>query len=369
MIRSALVLIFSSLIAFSNDMESYLSLSGNNRSEIQKALDQVHKDNRKGLKWLISNMPLKDLQTLTSDFLLDNTNLAYQSWIDSPWHQKIPESIFFDNILPYANLNERREKWREDFRILFLPLIEGVNTPSEAAVILNKNIFSKLNVIYSTKRPKADQSPGESIKAGMASCTGLSILLIDACRSVGIPARFVGTSMWYNNSGNHSWVEIWDNGWHFTGAAEPVDNLLNVGWFTNNASKAIAGDQKYGIFAVTWNKTNHFFPMDWLPDIKTYNGIDITQKYNLFYNESNLDLIPIAFRVFDKYGQRKEEEIRVLGPNNYCFIGKSKGETNDLNDHFIIMLPRGKVFTANFKEESKQFEVLNETIIDFKLDH
>ena len=51
------------------------------------------------------------------------------------------------------------------------------------------SIFEKLDVVYSTKRPKADQSPGESIKAGLASCTGLSILLISACRSVGIPAR------------------------------------------------------------------------------------------------------------------------------------------------------------------------------------
>ena len=134
---------------------------------------------------------------------------------------------------------------------------------------MNKQIFSHLGVIYSTKRPKADQSPNESIQAGMASCTGLSILLISVCRSLGIPARFVGTPSWYNNSGNHSWVEIWDNGWHFTGAAEPVEDLLNAGWFDNYASKAVQGHQKYGIFAVTWNPSDHYFPMDWLPGVKT----------------------------------------------------------------------------------------------------
>ena len=47
-------------------------------------------------------------------------------------------------------------------------------------------------------------------------------MVIDACRAVGVPARFVGTPLWADKSGNHSWVEVWDKGWHFTGAAEPA---------------------------------------------------------------------------------------------------------------------------------------------------
>ncbi|MEE9394119.1 MAG: hypothetical protein V3W41_16595 [Planctomycetota bacterium] len=39
--------------------------------------------------------------------------------------------------------------------------------------------------------------------AGTASCIGLSIMLIDAC-AVGVPARFVGTPLWSDGSGNHS---------------------------------------------------------------------------------------------------------------------------------------------------------------------
>jgi transglutaminase-like putative cysteine protease len=44
---------------------------------------------------------------------------------------------------------------------------------------------------------------------------------VDACRSVGIPARVAGTPMWTNMRGNHTWVEVWDRDWHFIGAAEP----------------------------------------------------------------------------------------------------------------------------------------------------
>ena len=43
--------------------------------------------------------------------------------------------------------------------------IENANSAYEAAAILNNQIFKILGVEYSTKRPKADQSPYESIDA------------------------------------------------------------------------------------------------------------------------------------------------------------------------------------------------------------
>ena len=48
----------------------------------------------------------------------------------------------------------------KEFRKMFLPLISDAKSLSEAAAILNNSIYEKLNVVYSTKRPKADQSPG-----------------------------------------------------------------------------------------------------------------------------------------------------------------------------------------------------------------
>ena len=354
---------------YGNNIENYLNLAGDNQYQLIKALNQISADKRKGLSWLIKRMPLDDLKTLSSEYLLINTSIAYEAWINSPWFRDIPENIFLDNILPYANLNERRDNRREEFRKMFLPLISDAKSLSEAAAILNNSIFEKLDVVYSTKRPKADQSPGESITAGMASCTGLSILLISACRSVGIPARFVGTSNWYDNSGNHSWVEIWDDGWHFTGAAEPTELRLNDGWFIEKASKAQKGSLEYGIFSVTWNKVfdNHF-PMDWLPGVESYRSYDVSDYYNQVLSDSDSSLVPISFRVFDSKGQRKSKEITISGPDNFFFTGLSKNEENDTNDHLIVRLPRGKMFKAVVDSEERQFTVIDESLIDFKVD-
>ena len=88
------------------------------------------------------------------------------------------------------------------------------------------------------------------METGLASCTGLSILLVDACRALGIPARIVGCPLWVNKRGNHTWVEVWDEGvWKFTGAAEYDSKGLNRGWFAGTASTCDSTKPVHCIYA------------------------------------------------------------------------------------------------------------------------
>ena len=213
------------------EVEDALARADKNRAELEKALNTTPAEQRVGMAFLIANMPQRDLRLLKADFLLENVALAYQARQLVPWGKSIPEAIFLDNVLAYANVDESRDPWRKEFFDMCLPLIKDCKTPSEAAELLNRTMFAKLKVIYSTQRKKASQSPRESMESGKASCTGLSIILSDACRSVGVPARLVGTPLWADKSGNHTWVEIWDERWRFTGACEPDPNGLDRGWF------------------------------------------------------------------------------------------------------------------------------------------
>ena len=193
-------LVTSSSLALAADnpaaITSALQRAGSNRAQIQAALARSPADQREGMQFLVTHMPDQDLKTLTAEFLLENVQLAYQAREESAWKAKIPHDIFLNNVLPYATINEKRERWRKEFHNRFRPLIKDVSSPGQAAAKLNQNIFKMTNVKYSTKRAKADQSPSESMESGLASCTGLSVMLVDACRSVGIPARFVGTPLW-----------------------------------------------------------------------------------------------------------------------------------------------------------------------------
>ncbi|MGH7168737.1 MAG: transglutaminase domain-containing protein, partial [Gemmataceae bacterium] len=108
---------------------------------------------------------------------------------------------------------------------------------------------------------------------------GLSILLSDACRSVGVPARLVGTPLWANKSGNHSWVEIWSDGWHFAGAAEPDANGLDRAWFTGIARQAKKDSPQHAIYAVSFRRTNVVFPLVWAPERKDVFADNVTDRY------------------------------------------------------------------------------------------
>src|SRR4051812_36939599 len=174
-----------------------LSLAEDNRQQWLDAVVRTRPEHREAVAFLLVNMPDRDLPTLKADFLLRNVEAAYEAKAKAPWAESVPQEVFFDAVLPYANLNERRDDWRADFNKRFFPLVKDCKTPGDAAQVLNREVFKAVDVKYhASKRPKPDQSPYESMDAHFASCSGLSILLADACRAVGVPARVAGTPLW-----------------------------------------------------------------------------------------------------------------------------------------------------------------------------
>ncbi|MBI1337297.1 MAG: hypothetical protein GC164_10090 [Phycisphaera sp.] len=260
-------------------LDAQLALAGDNAAQLRRALADVPDNQREGLRFLIAYMPERDLKSLSAKYLLDNVRLAYLARNQSPWAKRIPDDLFLNDVLPYAVINEQRDEWRAGFYTRFHPLVADAKSPGEAATILNRKIFDELNVHFSRKRPKADQSPMETIQAGMASCTGLSILLIDACRAVGVPARLVGTPLWVDKSGNHSWVEVWDGDWHFTGADEAKGNELDRGWFARKATTALRDEPMHAIYATSFKPTGVHFPLVWDLSIDDVHAVNVTDRY------------------------------------------------------------------------------------------
>lgn len=260
-------------------IEAAVGRAGDNADQVRKALGDVPAEEAAGMRYLVAYMPDRDLRSLSGEYLLTNVRLAYQARREAAWGKRIPDAIFFNDVLPYAVINERRDDWRADFYKRLKPLVADARSPGEAAVILNQKVFELVGVKFSRKRPKADQSPLESIDAGMASCTGLSVLLIDACRAVGVPARLAGIPLWPDRSGNHSWVEVWDGKWHFTGAAEPSGDQLNRGWFAGRARTAQADQPLHAIYATSFKPTGTTFPMVWARNSRDVHAVNVTSRY------------------------------------------------------------------------------------------
>jgi hypothetical protein len=308
-------------------------------SELQRAVELAPAEQKVALKKLIAGMPERDQQTLKADYLLRNTALAFEAKAKAPWGAQIPDEIFVNYLLPYSAIGEEVDDWRADFRARFLPVIDGLQKPGEAAHKINTVLWKMLDVVYSPKREKPDQSPYHSMRIKMASCTGLSILLIDACRSVGIPARFVGC-LWAHKPGNHSWVEVWQEGaWYHLGAFDGAG--LNDVWFNNDVVFNRTNDPQYAIFAYAWLPAESSAMRSMTSGRNTPRPvIDVTQRYLDLFKKNRDCRINVVVR--DASGKRIVRNV-CLVQGDKRVSGKTYDDTRDLNSHFTFVAPEGTV--------------------------
>ncbi|MGB0744311.1 MAG: transglutaminase-like domain-containing protein [Opitutales bacterium] len=296
-------------------------------------------------KFLVAHMPEQDREKLEVSFLVEHLDYAARAREAFPWAKAVPEAIYFNDVLPYAVFDEPRDPWRAELYPIAARLVRGAKTASEAAQILNRDFFNTIETHYSRERQRANQSPKESMEQGKASCTGLSILLVAACRSVGIPARAVGTPMWWNNSGNHTWVEIWDGEWYFTGADEYNPKGLNHAWFVKNAARADLNDPHKAIYATSWKRSGLHFPMVWSPESTTVAAIHVTERYASQAGENGQG---IGIRLLDgsQRVQAKGWLTKVSGFPIQEFMTKA-GRT-DYNDARRVELMEGEHYRWKF---------------------
>ena len=248
------------------------------RDPYQVALDQADEPARSDLSYLMNHMSRNELDRLGPERALHHAAVMRQAWQDAPWADEVDESLWRAAILPPTHVSEACEDWCDTINLR----LDGVGTTSitvrETVRQLNAAIGDTLGVHYhATKRRAPDQGPLETLESGWSSCTGLSILLADSCRIRGIPARLVGTPLWIDDSGNHTWVEVWaDGGWHFLEAADP--SSWDTAWFAAKAAKADPADPMHRIYAVMPDGP-HVFPMAWDLDRTDIRGEDVTARY------------------------------------------------------------------------------------------
>ncbi len=356
-------------------VDEALAKAGENRDELVTALEKVPAEQRDGLQFLIQHMPSRDLETLGSEFLLEDIAYAYQVRQETTWGAQLPMDIFLNDVVPYANLNEQRDRWRKDFYEKFMPVVKDCSSAADAAQRLNERIYEMLGVRYSTKRNRADQGPQESIRTGLASCTGLSILLSDACRAVGVPARVVGIPSWVNKRGNHTWVEVWDGQWYFTGAAEPSSQGLNHTWFQHDASLALADNPRHAIYATSFRPTGLIFPMVWARDDDGIPAVNVTARYANNDNGKRTPSTRLLVRVFAADGQtRTSARVEVeAGADSQKFNGTSRDESFDTNDILAFELPRQHKFKVTVLEagdvQMREIDTADheQLLVDFQL--
>ena len=334
---------------------------------LRQLLRETHRDYRDEMEFLIINMPSADRDTMPITLLQENVEYAHLVRNKYAWAKALPEELYLTDVLPYHVVDEVRDSWRKELFEMFSVIVDTCTTMEQAINAVNANIPQVTGVEYNTLREKTNQSPRESMRQGMASCTGLSILLVDALRSVGIPARFAGTASWHDNRGNHSWTEVWlDGQWRVTEYYIPsqLDHL----WFMDDAAKANANDRNYAIYATRFGKAEDWFPMVWcgndstlveeLP--QTIGAENVTQHYiNLAHQQRTSRIVSgthTELRIvgYIRKGSTTQSADRIaMGVDVFYGTeqmggGLTASPLHDMNDNFTLLLPKNAEYELRY---------------------
>ena len=355
---------------FSTPQDAVLNdaIKSSARPEALKALfADTDKKYYKELAFLITHMDAADRDTMSLSLLKENVCYAHQARHQFAWAKALPEEVYLTDVLPYHVVDEVRDAWRKELYELCAPLADTCQTMEEAIRAINGRIPELTGVHYNTLREKTNQSPRESMRQGMASCTGLSILLVDALRSVGIPARFVGTASWHDNRGNHSWTEVWlDGQWRVTEYYFPSE--LDHLWFMDDASKANPADRRYAIYATRFGKADDWFPMVWcgedstdIADLPKHIGAEnVTQHYiDLAHKQQSQRLESgthtyLRIAGYAQQGATTQSSDRVaMGVDIFWGTeqmggGLTAGPLRDMNDFFTLLLPKNTTYELRY---------------------
>lgn len=359
------------------ELDAAIAESGRSE-EVLELLSTTPEEAQPEMAYLIANMYREDLRTMDLALLSENVEYAELVREKYTWAKALPEEVYLQDVLPYHVVDEVRDEWRKELYEMFSPAVDTCETMYDAICAVNANIPRLTGVDYNTKREKTNQSPRESMRQGMASCTGLAILLVDAYRAVGIPARFAGTASWHDNRGNHSWTEVWlDGEWRVTEYYFPsqLDHL----WFMPDASKATPDNRTYAIYATRFGKADDWFPMVWADDSeegpieelpKWVGAENVTQHYiDLAYDQYTRHLEAgthtfLRIAGYKEQGKKEHSEDRVaMGVDVFRGTeqmggGLTAGELRDMNDVFSVLLPKNTEYELRYYNVQGELQTL-----------
>ena len=227
---------------------------------------------------------------------------ALQSKIEFQYADELPIQIFRQYVLNYANANEARSNWRPLFWQKLRFLVQPTDNIPSVVHTLNANMWKILSpvgqdlIYFKASSTPLVFDPMSILAFGYASCTGTAIMLVNALRTMGVPARLVGTAAWnqQRSMGNHNWVEVWYMGsWYFVEPSlsndpftppELVDDLFRdpcTRWFCGRAQFTGNLSNTTLVFAATLEPSLHSisFPLAWEWSNRGVPGEDVSQFY------------------------------------------------------------------------------------------
>ena len=216
--------------------EEWMACCPNKKREIDAWIKSADEDEAVCMKYLYAYMHPCDIVSYDVEVIASYVKATLDMYANVPYAKKVPAELFFTYVLCVRVNNEDLDKSREWIYRQLVERVKDKKTMVEAALEVNYWCYEKATYIPSDDRTLA---PFGMCNSARGRCGEESTLAVSAMRSVGIPARQCYVPRWAHCDDNHAWVEVWADGdWHYLGACEP-EPVLDKGWFTAAASKAM----------------------------------------------------------------------------------------------------------------------------------
>ena len=198
-------------------------------------LEKCDRDLTLAMKYLYVVAPYSDLVNYSFEDIEDFASHGVFLYKNLERVRELPEEMFLNYILDHRVNEEEILPCRQLFWNALKDRITEKNAKDAAIEV---NYWCAQEATYHSGDDRT--LPALTVyRRGYGRCGEESVFLVNALRSVGIPARQVYVPRWSHCDDNHAWVELWCDGkWYFTGACEPL-MILNKGWFTNASSRAM----------------------------------------------------------------------------------------------------------------------------------
>lgn len=248
-------------------------IAANRNKQLYGVFDRnLEKSREEALKFLFAYMPLSDMADYTGEFFLANADIALKARKESLWGKEIPEDVFLHYVLPCRVNNENLDSFRLRYYDEIKSRIKGLGL-ADAALEINHWCHEKVTYQPSDIRTS---SPMNTILSARGRCGEESTFTVASLRTAGIPARQVYTPRWAHTDDNHAWVEVWIDGeWHYMGACEP-EPVLDRGWFTEPARRAMLVHSKS--FGAAYGNENVIRKMKYCTDINNLSKYAGTKR-------------------------------------------------------------------------------------------
>lgn len=193
-------------------LETALEHAGDNRAELEKALEALP---GRDMEHLITHARQYDLVNLTADLLVSNLTLARTAYTESDLVRgRYEYEMWRDYVLPYRVLEEDLSDWRPFLREQIMPVIADAKTVQEAAMLIFKWLHEPLEDgkrrVRFVATENRNQNSFQLLSTRNGGCKEIHITYVSALRAVGIPARHCTVGWWTTGDWYHYFVQYYD---------------------------------------------------------------------------------------------------------------------------------------------------------------